>query len=148
MFRGRYEHSLDDKGRLAVPAKFRELLTGGGSRSLIVTNFDKCLLVYSLEEWEKVEAKLSSLPQFDAKVLAFQRYFVSGATECPLDKSGRVLLPNNLRNFAKIKQECVICGQLSRVEIWSKEVWDDVFGNLALEFQSLAHGLQEVGLTF
>ncbi len=148
MFRGRYEHSVDDKGRLAVPAKFRDVLghTDGGEVNIVVTNFDRCLVAYSMPEWEILEKKIVALPQLDPRILAFQRYFVSAASECSIDKSGRVLLPGNLRSFAGIDHECVLAGQLSKFEIWSAERWNEEFRVLSDQFTSLIKTMADFGV--
>lgn len=148
MFRGRYEHSIDDKGRLAVPAKFRDVIGGqdDGEVTIVVTNFDRCLVAYSMREWEILEKKIVALPQLDPRVLAFQRYFISAATECSIDKSGRVLLPSNLRNFAGIGHECVLAGQLSKFEIWSAERWNDEFRALSDQFSGLIKTMADFGV--
>lgn len=148
MFRGRYEHSVDDKGRLAVPAKFREVLgqTDGSEINIVVTNFDRCLVAYSMREWEALECKIAALPQFDPRILAFQRYFISAAVECAIDRSGRVLLPANLRNFAGISHECVLAGQLSKFEIWSAERWGEEFRALSDQFANLTKTMADFGV--
>ncbi len=97
MFRGRFEHAIDNKGRLSIPSKFREMLAANFDERLIITNFDGCLWVYPVAEWQKVEDKVSSLPQMQDVVKAFQRVFISAAVEAPIDKSGRIQIPQTLR---------------------------------------------------
>ena len=97
MFRGRFEHSLDDKGRLAIPARFRDLIVDGeGPGTLVVTNSEGCLAAYPIDEWEQLEKKIAKLPQFDPKVAAFKRYVIGCAQECNVDKAGRILIPGDL----------------------------------------------------
>ncbi len=148
MFRGRFEHSIDDKGRLAIPAKFRQDLLGEAEEgAVMVTNFDRCLSAYPLHEWGALEAKVASLPQFDPKVVAFQRYFISGATECPIDKAGRILIPATLRQMAKIEKECIIAGQLRKFEIWSKDAWDKEFNCISDQFLGITETMSSFGIT-
>ena len=97
MFRGRFEHTIDPKGRVSIPAKFRELLAEKYDDRLIITNFDRCLVAYPFEEWRTVEEKVTSLSMVKREVKAFQRFFLSGASECPIDKLGRILIPPTLR---------------------------------------------------
>jgi MraZ protein len=146
MFRGRFDHSLDEKGRLAVPARFRDLiLKDREDATLVITNFDQCLSAYPLEEWERLEKKVAELPPFDPKVIAFQRYFIAGATECPFDKAGRVLIPASLRQFATIDRDCVIVGQLNKFEIWSTDRWSNTMRQLS-DFSTMANTMAELGL--
>ena len=148
MFRGRFEHSFDEKGRLAIPARFRDLLLDRSPEgALIVTNFDKCLAAYSLPQWEDLERRIATLPQFDLNVSAFLRYFVSGATECQIDKAGRILIPSNLRQTAEIEHDCMVVGQLTRFEIWSKPRWDKAFQSLNTDFTAIAKGISQFGIS-
>ncbi len=127
MFRGRYEHSIDPKGRLSIPSKFREILTANYDERLILTNFDNCLWAYPVREWKHVEDKVSSLPQFKAEVKAFQRFFISAASECPVDPNGRIIIPTTLRKYAGLETDVVIVGMTNRFEIWARERWQKVF---------------------
>ena len=125
MFRGRYEHTMTDKGRVSMPAKFREVCKEKyGDETFVITNFDKCLVAYPLKEWNEIERKVSELPQFKQEVISFLRYLMGGAVDCPLDGQGRVLIPQTLRSHAHINKEVVMVGMLTRIEIWSKEVWE------------------------
>lgn len=147
MFRGRFEHTLDDKGRLAVPARFRDILLGqNDSATLIITKFENCLAAYTMAEWELLEQKIMKLPQFDAKVAAFKRVFIGCAQECPLDRSGRILVPAELRRDADIGQDCIIIGQISKFEIWSKQRWDAIFSEASDQFQQLSSSLAAHGI--
>lgn len=121
MFMGEFQHTIDEKGRLTVPTKFREAL---GSNFVITRGLDNCLFVYPNKEWTALEQKLKSLPLMKSDARAFTRFFFSGATECELDKQGRVNIPANLREHAKLDKECVIIGVSTRVEIWSKDIWE------------------------
>ncbi|HML95244.1 MAG TPA: division/cell wall cluster transcriptional repressor MraZ [Thermodesulfobacteriota bacterium] len=126
MFRGRYEHTMTDKGRVSIPAKFREICREKyGDETFVITNFDKCLVAYPLREWNEIERKVSELPQFKQEVISFLRYLMGGAVDCPLDGQGRVLIPQSLRNHARIDKELIMIGMLTRIEIWAREVWEE-----------------------
>lgn len=146
MFRGRFEHAIDEKGRLAIPARFRLELGNHEEPTVIVTNFEKCLVAYPLEEWERLETKLAQLPQFDPKIIAFQRYFISGATECQLDKSGRILIPSTLRQYANLQKDCILLGNLNKFEIWSAETWHPEFNELSAKFHSITESMHAMGI--
>ena len=121
MFMGEYQHALDAKGRLIIPAKFREEL---GEGAIITRGLDNCLFLFPQEEWAVLEGKLKTLPLTKHDARQFVRFLFSGATECELDKQGRIVLPSNLREFAAIDKDAVVIGVSSRVEIWSKERWE------------------------
>jgi MraZ protein len=146
MFRGRFEYSIDAKGRLSIPAKFRETLATSYDSRLIVTNFDQCLWAYPVAEWLELERKVGALPQFLDEVKALQRVFISAATECPIDKPGRILLPPSLRDYAGIERDVVLVGMTKRIEIWSKERWDKVFEDAQDKLESLGARLADLGL--
>ncbi len=146
MFRGWYEHTIDGKGRLSVPSKFRDILADKYSENLIVTNFDRCLACYPREEWETLERKASALPQMKREVKAFQRYFVSGASECPLDRQGRILIPPTLRENADLHREVVVVGMLRKIEVWSKPRWKEVFAQSRENFEEISDVLAELGI--
>jgi MraZ protein len=146
MFRGRYEHTIDGKGRLSIPSRFREILAEKYSDILIVTNFDRCLVGYPREEWEALERKVSQLSQVKREVKAFQRYFISGAAECPLDGQGRILIPPSLRDEAHLERDVVVVGVLNKIEIWSKEGWGEVFNQYQKSFEEISDVLAELGI--
>lgn len=146
MFRGRFEHSLDAKARLSIPSKFRDILTTKFDERLVVTNFDNCLWAYPVAEWSRVEDKVASLPQFKEEVKALQRVFISAATECPIDKSGRILIPPTLREYAAIDRDVVLVGMINRIEIWSKERWNAVFATALTSLTTMGDKLAELGL--
>lgn len=134
MFRGRYEHTMTDKGRISVPAKFRDVLNDKyGEESLIITNFDRCLIVYPLQEWNEIERRAAELPQFKQEVISFLRHLIGNADDCPIDGQGRILLPQSLRNHAQIKRDVVMIGMLTKFEIWAKEIWDEEESKKAYE---------------
>ena len=120
MLIGEYEHSLDAKGRLIMPAKLR---TDMGEKFIITKGLDGCLFVFSQNEWSNFESKLKELPLTNKNARDFVRFFLSGATECEIDKQGRFLLVNTLREYAEITKEVIIIGVGTRLEIWNKEKW-------------------------
>ncbi len=122
MFMGEYNHTIDAKGRLIVPAKFREQL---GSEFVVTKGLDGCLFVYSNEEWKHIEDKFREIPLTTKDARKFSRFFFAGAAVCEVDKQGRILLPVNLREYAAIEKDVVSVGVLNRVEIWSKDRWLD-----------------------
>lgn len=143
MFMGEYRHAIDDKNRLIIPAKFRESL---GDKFVMTKGLDNCLFLYSQTEWQSLENKLKSLPFTKADARAFVRFFFSGATECELDKQGRVLLPNNLKDFGRIVKDVVIIGVSSRVEIWSVEEWDNYSRNAENAYAEIAEKMVDLGI--
>jgi len=120
MLIGEYEHTIDAKGRLSMPAKLRRDM---GEAFIVTKGLDGCLFAFSQEEWKNFETKLKALPLSDKNARNFVRFFLAGATECEIDKQGRFLIPSNLRESAKLEKEAVIIGVGTRLEIWNKEVW-------------------------
>jgi len=124
MFRGSFEHSVDAKGRVSVPSKFRDILSERYEGKLVLAmDFDQCLTAYPLEEWEKIEEKIKSLPMMQKEVKDFMRFVFSTATECELDKQGRILIPPPLRDRAKINKNVVMVGIINKIEIWDMKAW-------------------------
>ncbi|OCC14744.1 Cell division protein MraZ [Dissulfuribacter thermophilus] len=121
MFRGKSIHSLDAKGRLSIPARFKEVLKSKYSEKLFVTNQVKCLVAYPYEEWRKIEERFLGHPLPPPKIQQFQRYFVASAVECKLDSHGRILIPATLRDEVEIEKEVVLLGMLDHFEIWSRD---------------------------
>ena len=117
VFRGRYEHTIDTKGRLSIPSKFREVLVTNYDEKLIITNFDNSLWAYPAAEWKVIEDKVAALPQFKPEVKSLQRFFISAASECPMDPNGRILIPPSLRRYAELAEDVVIVGMTTRFEI-------------------------------
>ena len=118
---GEYEHSLDAKGRLIMPAKLRSDM---GDRFIVTKGLDGCLFAFSQKEWLNFETKLKELPLSDKNARNFVRFFLAGATECETDKQGRFLIPNNLRKAASLEKEAVVIGVGTRLEIWNKATWE------------------------
>lgn len=142
LFIGEYQHSLDSKNRIIVPAKLRE---GLGNKFVITKGLDGCLYAYPLEEWKILEDKLKTLPLTNKDARTFVRFFFSGACEVELDKQFRGLIPQNLREYAKIEKDIVSIGVLSRVEIWSKEMWEN-YNDLNVDFDYIAEKMNDLGI--
>ena len=140
---GEYHHSIDEKGRVIIPAKFREAL---GDRFVMTRGLDNCLFVYPLQEWAVMEQKLKSLPLMKADARAFTSFFLSGATECELDKQGRVNIPANLREHARLDGQAVVIGVSNRVEVWSKELWESYSQISEQSFNEIAEKLVDFNL--
>lgn len=143
MFIGEYLHTIDTKGRVIIPSKFREEL---GDNFIITKGLDNCLFVYPKTEWISFENKLKQLPLTSRDARAFVRLFFAGATECELDKQGRVTIPLNLRDHSRIDKDVVIIGVSSRVEIWSKQEWDKYNELADLSYDDIAEKMVELGI--
>ena len=125
MFRGAFEHTMDDKGRLSIPSKYRELLEGQSDGQVVVTvDPDRCLSAYPLPEWEGIESRLGEMSMLRREVRQLERFLIGNAVECSLDRHGRILLPGNLREFAGLEREVVVAGQIKKFEIWDREAWN------------------------
>ncbi len=125
MFRGSAEHTVDSKGRVSMPVKFREIISDRYEGKLVLTmDFDRCLAVYPLEEWEKLEEKIKTLPMMQKEVKDFMRFFFSSATECELDKQGRILIPPGHRESAGIAKSVMLVGIMNKIEIWDAKAWE------------------------
>ena len=138
MFIGEYHHTIDDKGRVIIPAKFREEL---GNKFIITRGIENCLFVYSEKNWNEICNKLNSLPFTKKDARVFNRFFMSGATDVELDKQGRVNVTAPLINYANIKKDCVIVGTGDRLEIWSQEAWNDFFDSTKDSMSDIAENL-------
>ena len=146
MFRGRFYHQLDTKGRLSIPSRFRETLSTNYDERLIITNFDDCLWAYPVAEWSELERKVSALPQFMDEVKALQRVFISAAAECPIDKQGRILIPPSLREYAQLSRDVVVVGMTRRFELWARDRWNDIFRDAQLKLDGMGAKLADLGL--
>lgn len=142
MFMGEYSHSIDPKGRLIIPSKFREQL---GNEFVLTKGLDGCLSIYPMDEWEAFEQQLRSLPLTNKNARTFSRFFVAGATACELDKQGRILVPSTLREFAELDKDVVLTGNINRIEIWSKQKWSE--NSNYDDMDAIAEGLQDLGIT-
>jgi len=145
LFEGRSRHALDEKGRLAIPARFREILTTRDDSSLVVTNLNNCLVAFATDDWQKIKEKAVNLPLFDSAANIYIRYFISGAIECPL-KQGRILIPPDLRDLAGLKKEVVLVGHLTRFEIWDKDRWEEEFERAKKSFPGISQSLSSLGI--
>ena len=144
-FEGRSRHSLDEKGRLAIPARFKEILKRKADSSLVVTNLNNCLVAFARDDWQKIKEKAVNLPLFDSAANIYIRYFISGAIACPL-KQGRILIPSNLRELAGLNKEVVLVGHLIRFEIWDKAKWDEEFERAKKSFPEISQSLSDMGI--
>lgn len=138
MFMGEYHHNIDDKNRLIIPSKFREEL---GEEFIITRGIENCLFVYSKEDWQKIVTKLESLPFTKKDARNFIRFFLSGATVAELDKQGRINISQTLVSYSNLTKECVVIGAGNRLEIWSKEDWDDFFNSAKDNMSDIAENL-------
>lgn len=140
MFMGTTNNSIDEKNRMIVPAKFRSEL---GSRCILTKGLDRCLYIYTTSAWNKQMEKISALPESDPKVRAFIRHFCAGAAECEFDKQGRIVIPQELKNYANIEKELVTMGAMSKIEVWSKEVWEAPDNDSRMNTEDFANALTE-----
>ena len=141
MFMGEYNHTIDAKGRLIIPSKFREVL---GDGFVETKGLDGCLFVYDNAEWTAFEEKLKALPLMNKESRKFVRFFLAGAAEVEVDKQGRILIPSVLREFAELDKDVVLVGVASRIEIWSKEKWEDA--SEYDDMEDIAEHMSELGL--
>jgi MraZ protein len=147
MFRGRYEHTIDAKGRTSLPARYRDALETSGERRVVLTSaLDPCLVAYAMPEWAAFEERLGKLPQFDRAVQKLKRIYVSGAVECEVDDSGRVLVPPTLREYARLEKEVLWAGSGKYAELWDKETWRAHFDTTEDERRDISSRLAELGL--
>lgn len=140
MFIGEYHHSIDDKGRLIIPSKFREEL---GNNFIITRGIENCLFVYSLDSWNEIVRKIESLPFTKKDARTFARFFLSGASEAEFDKQGRINITSPLISYANITKECIVIGTGDRLEIWSEESWNDFFTSAKDSMSDIAENLFE-----
>lgn len=140
---GEYIHTADAKGRVFLPAKFRDEL---GEKFIATKGLEECLFVYPMHEWHALEAKLKQLPLVKGEARAFVRFFFAGAAELECDKQGRVLLPGHLREYARLDKEVAIIGVATRVEIWNKAAWDAYSERAKNNFANLAERLVDLGI--
>jgi MraZ protein len=146
VFRGRYEHTIDPKGRLSIPSRYREDLTARGVTMLVLSEGDHCVWAFPLDAWEQLEERLRQHPQLSPERRNVVRVMVASAKECPVDRAGRTLVPPELREFAGLKREVVITGALEWFEIWSRERWTDHRQTLRGGFDEMTRKLSEHGI--
>lgn len=140
MFMGEYQHNLDAKGRIIIPAKFREEL---GDTMVVTRWLDGCLAIYTMEQWNELYEKLKTLPSTKREARRFTHMIMAKASECNLDAQGRIRLPNPLIKEAELTKECVVIGVSDHVEIWDKEKWDDYYSIASESFEDIAEELTE-----
>lgn len=138
MLMGEFHHNIDDKGRLIIPAKFREDL---GNEFIVTRGIEKCLFVYSKDEWNKIVDKLKKLPFTNKDARNFTRFFLSGASMCEFDRQGRINISSNLINYASLNKECVVIGANDRLEIWSEVLWNNFFESNEDNLSDIAENL-------
>jgi len=143
MFLGEYQHSADAKGRVIMPAKFRDEL---GQKFIVTKGLDKCLLVYTERDWEALNEKVRQLPVTDEGVRRFVRFFFGGAAECECDAQGRVNIPQNLRDYAGIRKDVISIGVSNRIEMWSREGWDSYNNDSNFVDNMLAEKMSQLGI--
>lgn len=147
MFRGRYEHTIDSKGRISIPSKFREILAQKYNDRLVITNFDHCLAAFPYEEWNTlIEQKIGNFSIMRKEMSAFLRYFYSSAIDCVLDKQGRLLIPQTLRDYANLQREVILVGEGRFIEIFAKERWLEVVKQVEEGFDKVRETLANLGL--
>lgn len=142
MLIGEYRHTLDEKNRLSMPVKFRKVL---GEKVIVTNGLDSCLFVFSLKSWQDFSQQLATLSLVEGDKRKFSRFMLGGAVEAEIDSAGRILLPDFLKDFAKLKTKVVLTGVHSRVEIWSEKLWDEYKASVEKDIDVLAEKLGEVG---
>jgi MraZ protein len=150
LFLGSYEHALDGKGRVSLPARFREVLsTQGDSRLVLTTNVDpgtQCLVAYPIQEWQAFQERISGLPQFDEAVIRLKRLHVAGATECSPDRQGRILIPPMLREYAGLGSHVLFAGLGSNIELWDRGSWESERARAKDSLVEINEALARLGL--
>jgi MraZ protein len=143
MFIGEYQHNMDMKGRVAIPAKFRNKLSGG---AVVTRGLDKCLFLFSTEEWDKLAEKIISLPLTQSNSRAFSRLMLAGASDCEIDAQGRILVPDYLRKYAGLEKEVIVAGLYNRAEIWDKAGWNKYKTDTEARSEEIAERMGELGI--
>ncbi len=146
MFRGKYPHTIDPKGRLSIPSRFRQELVDRGTDTLVLTEGDRCIWAFPLDEWQRLEEQLRERPQFSPEMRQFLRVTVASAKDCPVDRAGRTLVPPELRAFAGLQKDVMIVGALRKLEIWNRDRWNELYQDLRGHFDEAATKLSELGL--
>jgi MraZ protein len=143
MFMGEFQHSLDDKGRLIIPSKFRENL---GEKFIVTRGLDNCLFVYPQTQWKILEEKIKELPTSHADTRAFVRLFFSGAVEAETDKQGRIMIPQHLRQHARIERDVYVIGVSTKVEIWAREAWEHYSSQAQQSYENITETIISIGI--
>ena len=147
-FSGKYYYTVDPKGRIIIPAPFREIITSNYSSKLYITNapFDKCLFIYPMEEWNKLQDQIRTKPKSDEAIRFFLRRVIASATETEMDRQGRILVPIALREDASINANVVMAGQIDRIELWDRSEWDVLFDPAKVDRKAIEDKLTSYGL--
>lgn len=140
MFMGTYRNSIDAKNRMIVPSKHRDQL---GGRCVLTKGLDTCLYIYSMDEWERQMDKIAQLPESDPEIRAFIRHFCSNATDMEFDKQGRIVIPQELKDYAEIDRELVTMGAMKKIEVWSREKWEDPDNESRMDHRDFAEALRK-----
>lgn len=150
MFLGRFQHTIDEKGRVSIPVKYREALNGledAFAEILIVsTDFDGCLVAYPVKEWRQIEEKIRKLPMMDPGVKDFLRFFYSWAVECPLDRQGRILIPPALRDYASLYRDTMLIGMMNKIEFWDLQRWREKETQVAGRADRITEAMASLGM--
>ncbi len=146
MFIGTVEHTMDNKGRVSIPAKFRETLIKKFDERLIITRGDEALDAYPVKIWQEFTDKVMALPQMRKDIIAFLRFYMGGAEECSIDRQGRILIPPALREYAGLNKDVVFVGISKRFEIWDKKRWDESYRKITETIQSYKDSLATLGI--
>jgi len=145
MFRGRYEYTIDSKGRLSIPLKFREILTKQYDDHLVITNYDSCLVAFPFQEWSMMEEQIETLPPLSKDTRVFFRFFYSSGIDCTIDRQGRLLIPQSLRDYANLQKDVVLVGGGKMIEMWNKERWVEEFRKSQESFDRVSETLTNFG---
>jgi MraZ protein len=143
MFIGEHSHTIDNKGRLSIPAKYREALSEG---VVVTRGLDHCLFLYTRTEWEKIAKRLSELPISQKSSRAFSRLMLAGAWDAELDSQGRVIIPQYLREYASVSKHVIVAGLYNRVEIWEEDAWQDYKQKTEANSDEIAEGMADLGI--
>ncbi|MDZ7672168.1 MAG: division/cell wall cluster transcriptional repressor MraZ [Halanaerobiales bacterium] len=143
MLIGEYLHKMDSKGRLIIPAKFREEL---GDNFVATRGLDNCLFIFPMDEWEQLSKKIANTPVTNKNARFFARFFISGATESTLDKQGRINIPTNLKEYAELEKDIVVIGLTNRIELWAKENWDQFLETTEDSTDEIAAAMEDLGI--
>jgi MraZ protein len=146
VFRGRFEHTIDSKGRTSIPSKFREILNKKYDDRLVITNFDHCLVAFPYEEWSALEQKVGSFSLIKKETTAFFRFFYSSAVDCVIDRQGRLLIPQTLRDYASLKKDVVFIGVGKRIEIFARERWLEEAQKAEENFDQIRDTIADLGI--